>query len=113
MLKIVSNMIEPVPVSEAVVALTSTKLIKITSMAMIGAIVHALIAYRKGETRNVLDVIILTMISAFGGLIGGLLSVQFYPTDEIMLMIGAGMGGYLGVEGLTYLVNVIKEKFQK
>ena len=91
-----------------ITTITSTQLTKIAVMATFGAIIHALIAHRKGETKSLIDIFTLTVISAFGGVIGGLFAVKIYPADEILLFIGSGMGGYLGVEGLTYLVNFIK-----
>jgi hypothetical protein len=96
-----------------VTTLSSVQLMKICLMALFGATIHALIAHRKCETKNLVDILILTTISAFGGVIGGLMSLKLYPGDEIIMFVSSGMGGYLGVEGITLFVNYIKSKIKK
>lgn len=77
-------------------------------MAMFGAIAHALRAHREGSSKGITDFIILTLMSSFSGVIFYLVSVQFFHNDYMTLAM-AGAGGFLGVEGLTFLANKLRD----
>ena len=47
--------------------ITAAALLKHGSVALFGAIVHALNAHRNGQTKTMLDIITLTVISSFSG----------------------------------------------
>ena len=80
-------------------------------LAVFGGIVHALSAYRKGETRGLFDIIVLSVISSFTGVIFALIALYLYPEGYLTYAI-AGVGGYVGVEGMAWITEFIKKKFK-
>lgn len=94
---------------------TSVKLSKIIiycGFALFGGIVHALIAQRKGLTKDFTDLIALTFISGFAGAMWILVAVYFKPESQVIHLFAGGMGGYLSTEGLAMLVNNIRDYIQ-
>lgn len=81
-------------------------------LAIFGGIVHALSAYRKGETRGVLDIFILAIISSFTGVIFALVALNLYPDNYLTYAI-AGVGGFVGVEGLSFVTELIKKRMKR
>ena len=77
-------------------------------LALFGGIVHALNSYREGKSKSFLDVIILTIISSFSGVLFSFIALHFYDSSYFSLAV-AGSGGFLGVEGLGYLTKFIKK----
>lgn len=80
-------------------------------LAVSGGIVHALSAYRRGETRGVLDIIILSVISAFTGVIFAFVALSLYPDTYLTFAI-AGVGGFVGVEGMSWITEFVKSKLK-
>lgn len=77
-------------------------------MAVFGAIAHALRAHRDGRSKGVVDFVILTMMSSFSGVLFYLVSAQLFNNDYMTLAM-AGAGGFLGVEGLTFLAGKLRD----
>lgn len=92
--------------------ITTAILIKHGVMAVFSALVHALIEYREGKTRTLLDMFIITIISSFSGVMFGLIALRFFPNDVYFSLAITGTGGVMGVEGLRIvtrqIVNVLK-----
>ncbi len=78
------------------------------SLAVLGAIAHAIDAHRKGESKTLWDFTLLTVMSSFSGVIFALVALYLFDNQYITLAC-AGSGGFLGVEGLTLLTNKIKD----
>lgn len=79
-------------------------------IAIFGALVHALDANRKGHTKSPLDFLALTVMSSFTGAIFALLALYFLPDQEYLTTAIAGTGGYLGIEGMTYVLAFLQSK---
>ncbi len=88
--------------------ITTASLLKHGAIAFFGALVHALAAHRDGQAKTKLDIVTLTVISSFSGVIFGLLSCNFLGDSYISLAI-TGSGGYLGVEGLKQVTAALKK----
>jgi len=80
-------------------------------MAMFGALAHALSAYRRGETKSMVDFAALTIMSSFTGVVFGLVSLHYFPADPYITTALAGTGGWLGIEGMSILAKYLQEKF--
>jgi hypothetical protein len=79
-------------------------------LAFFGAVVHALEANRKGETKSFKDFISLVFMSSFSGVIFALVALQLIPEQEYLTAAIAGTGGYVGVEGMSLALPFIKQK---
>lgn len=86
-------------------------IIKHGILAIFGGVVHALSAYRRGETRNLLDILILATISSFTGVIFAFIALHLYPQGYLTFAI-AGVGGFIGVEGMSWITEFVKKKLQ-
>lgn len=80
-------------------------------LALLGGIVHALMSYRSGETKSPADLLILSIISAFTGVIFALIAMHFFP-GTYLTYASAGFGGFIGVEGMAYLTAFLKKKLK-
>ncbi len=94
----------PEPISTSI-------MIKHGVLAVNGGIVHALSAYRKGETRGLVDIVILSIISSFSGVIFALIALNLYPENYLTYAI-AGVGGFVGVEGMSWITAYVKKKIK-
>lgn len=81
-------------------------------IACFGGIVHALNAHRIGQTKGILDIITLSVISSFSGIIFSLIALYFFDNQYITLAC-AGCGGYLGTEGLAVIADKIRDLLVK
>ncbi len=86
-------------------------ILKHGTLAVFGGVVHALSAYRRGETRGLIDIIVLATISSFTGVIFAFLALYLYPNGYLTYAI-AGMGGFVGVEGMSWITEFIKKKLK-
>lgn len=77
-------------------------------IAVFGAVVHALNAQRNGQTKSLVDVLTLTVISSFSGVIFALLGLHFFGEQSYFTLAIAGSGGFLGVEGMGIVVKIVK-----
>lgn len=88
-------------------------------LAFFGAIVHASKTVRDGRakgdtpTQILLDFTILVIMSSFSGVMFALLGFEMFGIDSYLSMAMAGVGGYVGVEGMTFVVNYLTEKWKK
>ncbi len=55
-----------------------------------------------------MDLLMLTIVSSFSGVLFSLIALQFFDS-EYLTLAAAGAGGYGGVEGLTMLSKKIRE----
>lgn len=77
-------------------------------LAFFGAVAHAIKAHRTGQSKGLMDFVLLTVMSSFSGVIFALLALHFFD-NEYMTLAAAGAGGFLGVEGLTVLAGKIRD----
>lgn len=89
-------------------ALTVGTIGKHGAIAFFGAITHAIRAHRDGSSKGILDFFLLTVMSSFAGVIFALVALHTFENEYITLA-AAGSGGFLGVEGLTYLAAKIRD----
>lgn len=78
------------------------------AVAFFGALTHASYAHRRGESKGVVDFLLLTFMSSFSGVIFALVAIQAFDNQYMTLAV-TGAGGFLGVEGLTLLVTKLRE----
>jgi hypothetical protein len=97
---------------EPITSVQLSKLIIYGCFAIMGGIVHALIAQRKGTAKGFADLLALTFISGFAGAMWILVAINFQPDNQIIHLFAGGMGGYLSTEGLAMLVNNIRDYIQ-
>jgi hypothetical protein len=74
-------------------------------MAFFGATVHAAKAHRAGSSKTWVDFITLTIMASFSGVIFALVGFGLFPESEYLRIAFTGMGGYLGVEGMTLIIE--------
>ena len=82
-------------------------------LAMFGAIVHAAKAHRSGQSKTLTDFLTLTVMSSFSGAMFALIGLQFFPDQIYLTTAMAGTGGYLGVEGMSIIIERIKDLISK
>ena len=95
-----SNMSEPI---------TTSIVAKHGSLALFGALVHALMAHRTGQSKTLMDLLVLMLVSSFTGVMFALLALHLFADDEYITLMCAGTGGYVGVEGMSIIVNRLKK----
>lgn len=81
-------------------------------IALFGGLVHSLDRHRRGMTKNLFDVFILTIISSFSGIIFALLALSMFENQYLTMAI-AGSGGYLGIEGLSVVTKRLQDMLTK
>ena len=82
-------------------------------IALFGGLAHAINKYRSGESKNLVDFILLTLMSSFFGVLFGFFALNFYPNGEYLTMAVAGTGGWLGIESTGVLIGIISKKLNK
>lgn len=92
----------------AAAEITTGTLAKHGFVAVFGAIVHALNAHRHGQTKNALDIVALTFISSFSGAMFSFVALHVYGEISYLTLAIAGSGGFLGVEGMAFVLKVVK-----
>ena len=83
------------------------------TLAAFGAVVHASKAYRAGETRGIVDFVVLAVMSSFSGVMFALLSLYLFNESSYLTMALAGTGGFLGVEGMTIIIEKLRTLIDK
>ena len=71
--------------------------------------VHALNAYRNGGSKSIIDMMMLTVISSFSGVMFAFVAFHVFGEDSYLTLAIAGSGGFLGVEGMSMLTKAIKK----
>ena len=92
---------------------TATPFVLHGFFAFFGAFVHSAQAYRTGGTKNFLDFIILMIMSSFSGVMFSLLALSWFGEGSYITLAIAGTGGFVGVEGMTWVTTYIQNKFFK
>lgn len=82
-------------------------------IALFGGLAHAINKHRNGESKNMTDFILLTIMSSFFGVLFGFIAISLYPNNEYLTMAVAGSGGWFGIESTGLLLNIIAKKIQK
>lgn len=85
-----------------------TPLITHGVLAIFGALVHASKAYRAGETKSPIDFIALAFVSSFSGVMFALIGLYLFGEASYITAAMAGTGGFVGVEGMTWVVEFIR-----
>lgn len=93
--------------------LSAAIVLKHGSIALFGAVVHALMAHRSGESKTFTDFLVLVCVSSFSGVMFALLALHFWGGAEYLTLCAAGTGGYVGVEGMSILIQQAKKRFLK
>lgn len=81
-------------------------------LAVFGALVHALDAHRKGNSKSFIDFISLIIMSSFSGVMFALIGLNWFPESIYLTTAMAGTGGYIGVEGMAWVRAVIVKRFK-
>ena len=82
-------------------------------LAFFGAMVHATKAHRDGQAKTFLDFLSLTFMSSFSGVMFSLIGLSMFEPNSYITLAMAGTGGFIGVEGMTYVVDYITKKYKK
>lgn len=78
------------------------------AIAIFGAVVHALKAHRNGQSKTFLDFVTLTVMSSFSGVMFAILGLQLFPDQIYVTLMLAGAGGFMGVEGMVIIIDVVR-----
>lgn len=81
--------------------------------ALFGAIVHAAKAYQNGQSKTWLDFLVLTTMASFSGVMFALIGLHFFGGNSYLTMAMAGTGGFLGVEGMSIIIDRVKDLISK
>ena len=81
-------------------------------LALFGAFTHAAVSYRSGGTKSFGDFMILVVISSFSGVMFALMGAEFFGPDSYRTLAMTGTGGFIGIEGMTWVTTFIKSKFK-
>lgn len=95
------------PITSAVIA----KWILYSVWSVFGGIVHTLTEHRKGRVQSRGDAAALIFVSTFTGSIWTFMALRFYPNDTLLVVLAAGMGGFLSLNGLALVFEYFKSKF--
>lgn len=76
-------------------------------VAVFGAITHAIRAHRAGKSKGPVDFLLLTVMSSFSGMLFAFAAFQV-ADNAYFTLAAAGAGGFLGVEGLAFMSDLIK-----
>ena len=79
-------------------------------LAVFGALVHASNAHRNGNTKNATDFLALAFMSSFSGVMFALLGLEMFGPVSYLTMAMAGAGGFIGVEGMTFVLIYLRIK---
>lgn len=79
------------------------------SIALIGGFAHAINKHRTGESKGWLDLLALTAMSSFFGLLFGFIALSLFSNNEYITLAIAGTGGWLGIHSTGILIDFIKK----
>lgn len=92
-------------------SLSAGYILQHTVVALFGGVAHAINKHRNGQSKTMVDFILLAVLSSFFGVLAGFIAIHFFPTSEYLTLSIAGTGGWLGVEMTPILVDFIKKLF--
>ena len=93
--------------------ITTTQIVIHGGLALAGALTHASKAHRLGTSKTFIDFITLTLMSSFSGVMFALLAFHLFADRPYLTMAMAGVGGFLGVEGMAVIVSRLQEMLTK
>lgn len=79
-------------------------------LALFGAFVHAAKSHREGESKTVVDFLVLMIMSSFSGVMFALIGLETFGEASYLTLAMAGTGGFIGVEGMTYVIQLIRNR---
>lgn len=80
-------------------------------IAMVGGVVRYLDVYLKtGQPPSFGPAIATALVSGFSGYMTALFVIHYDPSWAV---VAAGVGGYLGTQGLDFVATTFKERFGK
>lgn len=82
-------------------------------LALFGALVHALKSHRSGNSKTLSDILMLTTMASFSGVMFAIIGLQIFEDQVYLSLAMAGTGGFLGVEGMSIVVEKIRELLLK
>lgn len=88
--------------------ITSDQMIVHGGIAFFGAIVHALNAHRTGKSKGIIDFSILVIMASFTGVMFFIVASHFFEGQTWMVAASTGAGAYMGVDGMSLLVEKIR-----
>ena len=94
---------------EHTTTITIITLIKHGALALLGGFAHALNKHRNGDGKGILDLLALTTMSSFFGLLFGFIALYLFNDNEYITLAMAGTGGWLGIEGIGFLLQLLKK----
>ena len=97
--------------SDPITSISVTQLSIHGGMALFGAFVHASQVYRQGGTKSWLDFLVLMLMSSFSGVMFSFVALHLFGESSYLTLAFAGTGGFLGVEGMTYVIDFVKNRF--
>lgn len=80
-------------------------------LAVFGALVHASKAHQDGTTKNPVDLLAIVFMSSFSGVMFALVGLEFFGHGSYVTLAMAGAGGYVGVEGMSFILMYLGKKF--
>ena len=79
-------------------------------LALFWAIVHALDSHRKGNSKTLVDFIILVIMSSFAGVMFTIIWLHLFPASTYLIYAMSGTWWYIGIEWMSVLVKYLKSK---
>jgi len=74
-------------------------------MAFMGGIAKA----TKKKKSRILEYVACGVVASFSGVLLAVVLKHFLPTAEYLHLAGAGVGGWLGADGIEIIVKIIKK----
>lgn len=82
-------------------------------LAVFGAVVHASKSHRDGKSKTFIDFLTLTVMSSFSGVMFALIGFEVFGYESYLSLAMAGTGGFVGVEGMTFIITYLTDRFKK
>lgn len=98
---------------EPITSVWLSKWIIIGIFSLFGAVARSLVSLSKGEIKSPFDFFSLVIVSGFAGVMWSLFTARLYADDLAILGFIAGMGSYMSVQGLSFIVaKIVQNKFK-
>ena len=97
--------------TEPITSSIISKYIILAMIAVFGAVTHTLVEQRAGRVKNFIDGLYLTIISGFASTMWLLIALNYFPHNILVIGFVTGMGGFMSLEGLAFIINYLKRKF--
>lgn len=93
--------------------ITTTQIMIHGGLALAGALTHASKAHRLGTSKTMVDFLTLTLMSSFSGVMFAILAFHLFVDQPYLTMAMAGVGGFLGVEGMAIIISRVQDFISK